>query len=318
MNQILDYTPQKGGGNGGSSDTGRVVSIFAIALIIFALALIALGGYNQFTQKEEKAQKVEQTNAVIAIEQVGDTEKALIKVTHDKAIEKITYKWNNTNEVTIKGKGENTMEEEINLPNGKNTITVRVIDVDQHSTTITQDFETQNGTDIQKPGIVLATEGKNLIVTVTDDTALSFVTYNWNAEEEERIDAEPGQTKISFVVEILPGENTFNISAVDTVNNTTVNNTKFNGVTEPVIAAPSVDMGTRVVSFEVSHESGIKTIELKVNDEVFNYSSEGTDQVYTVLPFNTTVNTLKEQGQNYLYLKVISYDNTEKVLEGTF
>ena len=317
MNQILDYTPQKGGGSGGSSDKSRVVSIFAIILIFFAIAIIGVGGYNYLTQNKESAEVPKPTDATIEISQIGDTAKAVIKVTHDKPVEKIIYKWTGINEVTIKGKGTNTMEEEIDLPTGKNTITVKVVDKDQHSTTYTQEFEKINGTDIQKPVIQFATEGKKLLVTVTDETALSFVTYNWNNEEEKRIDAEEGQTKIDFIVEILPGENTFNISAVDAVNNTRVETPKFKGVTEPVIESTNVDMGTKKVSFQVSHESGIKIIELKVNDESFSYNSEG-GEVYKVLPFNTTVQTLKDPGQNYLYLKVVSYDNTEKILEGSF
>lgn len=318
MNQILDYTPQKGGGNGGSSDKGRVISIFAVILIFFALALIGVGVYNHFTQNKEAVDTPKPTDAQITVTQIEDTAKALIKVTHDKAIEKIIYKWTGVNEVTIKGTGETTMEETIDLPSGKNTITIKVVDSDQHFTTITQEFETINGTDIQKPVIQFATEGKKLIVTVTDDTGLAFVTYNWNNEEEERVDPEEeGQTKIDFFVEILPGENVFNISAVDVANNTRVETPKFRGVTEPVIESTNVDMGTKKVSFQVSHESGIKTIDLKVNDETFSYNSEG-GEVYTVLPFNTTVQTLKDPGQNYLYLKVVSYDNTEKILEGTF
>lgn len=320
MNQILQYTPQKGGGSGGSSDKDKVVSIFAILLIFLAIALIGVGVYNKMNASDETAvATTQQTNAEITITQVENTDKAIIKVVHDKAIEKIVYKWNNAQEVTIKSTGENTMEQEIDLPNGKNTITVRVIDIDKYSTTVTQDFDTQNGKDIQKPIVQLATEGKNLIVTVTDETALSFVTYNWNEDEEKRIDAEEGQTKISFNVEILSGENTFNISAVDTTNNTTVENKKINGVTEPVIESPSVDMGSKRVDFLVKHESGIKKIELKVNDEVFTYDAEQAGgEIYKELPFNTTLQTLKEQGQNYLYLKVTSFDNTEKVLEATF
>ena len=51
MNQILDYNPINDGnnrGNGGNSkDTDKIIKVFAILLIFFAICLIGIGVYNK-------------------------------------------------------------------------------------------------------------------------------------------------------------------------------------------------------------------------------------------------------------------------------
>ena len=51
MNQILDYNPNSKSSKSSGSD--KVVRVFAIILIIFAIVLIAVVGYGMVSNKKE-------------------------------------------------------------------------------------------------------------------------------------------------------------------------------------------------------------------------------------------------------------------------
>ena len=56
MNQILDYSPNKNSG-GNSSRTDKIVRVFAVFLILFALCLLGVGGYGYLKKNAEKGQE---------------------------------------------------------------------------------------------------------------------------------------------------------------------------------------------------------------------------------------------------------------------
>ena len=115
MNQILDYSPNKGERKSSGSD--KIVHFFAIIMIVFALGLIGVAGFNMYKNAQEKNKAVV-TKEEAKIEVVQEETQAIIKVTHTKAIEKIIYSWNSGKETTIKGTGEANVEETIPLPAG--------------------------------------------------------------------------------------------------------------------------------------------------------------------------------------------------------
>ena len=153
MNQILDYSQntnkapsQKSFGGGGGynpkpsrNDSGsdKIVRVFAIILIIFAVAVIGIALSsklkNDETIKEEKEEK-KQEKAVIEL--IADEEESTLKIniTHTKNIEKVIYKWGTNREKELKSQGGMTFTEEISLPNGENTLTIKVIDAEGNET----------------------------------------------------------------------------------------------------------------------------------------------------------------------------------------
>ena len=124
MNQILDYNPNSKSNNSGGSD--KVVRVFAIILIIFAIALIVVVAYGMISnQKQAEINTFQETQANISVE-VQETQ-AIIKVTHDKNIQKLIYSWNTSSERNIKG-SDKYMEEKIDIPAGDNTLHIKIID----------------------------------------------------------------------------------------------------------------------------------------------------------------------------------------------
>ena len=224
MNQILEYNPVKNSG-GGSSGSDKIVRVFALILIIFAVCFIVIGAYGFFKKNKPENDKVSQApiEAKIQIEKLDTT--AMISVSHDKAIEKVIYKWDDDKETTDKGDGSSEKKIEIPLPAGQHTLTVKVIDVDGAETVYKETINSENGTDIINPVIELEPDGNKLRVIATDETEIAYVTYKWNNEEEVKIEErDESKKKIEFDIEILKGKNDLTVIAVDANQQTTTEN----------------------------------------------------------------------------------------------
>lgn len=265
MNQILEYSPNKNSG-GGASGSDKIVRIFALILIIFALCFIAVGGYG-FIKKNKNVTDVNaptQTEAKIEVE-VSDTT-ATIKVSHDKAIEKVIYSWDNDKEIVDKGNGTSQKEIEIQLPAGEHTLTIKVVDVDGFETSYKKSITSENGTDIVNPEIkIVVTEDKKLKITATDETEIAYVTYKWNNDEEIVVDErDEEKKKIEFEIEILKGNNDLTVIAVDANNRTTTENKSFSGVTKPEVKI-TVASDKKSIHVDCFHEKGLKKVTLNSN-----------------------------------------------------
>ena len=180
MNQILDYNPNKSSG-GGTSGSDKIVRVFAVILAIFAICLLAGGAYGIYKNNSKSNLPAQAaTKAQINIEQKETT--AVIKVKHDKVIEKLIYNWDSEKENTIKGSGESAMESEISLFAGEHTLNVKVIDIEGNETIYDQVITSEAGEDKLYPVISLNVnnETKRLVITATDETAIDYVTYRWN------------------------------------------------------------------------------------------------------------------------------------------
>lgn len=305
MNQILDYNPNKNSG-GGSSGSDKIVRVFAIILAIFAICLLAGGAYGIYKNNGSKSNISSQptSEAKINIEQKETT--ALIKVSHDKIIEKLIYSWDSEKETTIKGSGESVMESEISLFAGEHTLNVKVIDVEGKETTFEQVITSENGEDKLYPEIKLeVTEEKRLKITATDETAMDFVTYRWNNEDEQKVEVSDNEKEIVFDIEILKGNNDLTIVAVDKNSNTTTENKSFAGVTKPDV---KITIAGDKKSIDVScyHENGLKEIILTLNgtEHPVGFDANAKD-----VGFHYDLG----EGNNEISVKAVSIDETETV-----
>ena len=265
MNQILEYdTDNRNSKKPGGSD--KVVRMFGIIIIIFAICLIGGGAYNYFTRKNN-AKPIEKEIPVISVTQDGSS--AVIKVTHTKAIEKIVYSFNNGRETTIKETGGNEASEVISLPSGENTLYVKVIDVEGNEGTYEGKFTSESGEDIINPVIKLnvSQETKKLVITATDETEIDFITYRWNSDEEIRVEAEEeGQKTISVEIDILRGQNDLIVVAVDKANNTTTETKSYTGLTKPEVSIV-VSPDKTAATVTIKHDKGIKSVVFNIDGQ---------------------------------------------------
>lgn len=306
MNQILDYNPNSRPGKPTGSD--KVVRVFAIILIMFAIVLIAVVGYGMFKNKNEINNAAEQvTYANIEVE--VNEPKATIKVTHDKNIQKLIYSWNTSSERTIKC-SDKYVEEEIDAPAGNNTLHIKVIDENGTETTHDEEVSSEQGVDIINPIIELSvTEDKKLKIVVTDETALDFMTYRWNEEDEETVYADEGSKEIITEIEILKGENDLTVVAVDSSSNTTTETKSFTGLTKPEITVTLSEDGSSI-DIKAVHESGIESVAFNFND--VDYNVDIGDENPTTIQFAQPL----EVGYNRIIVTVRSVDGTETKFDG--
>lgn len=307
MNQILDYNPNKNSG-GGSSGSDKVVRVFAVMLILFAICLLAVGAYGFFNKNAEKneSQPVAPSKAKITVEQT-ETE-AVIKVEHDKNIEKIIYSWDTEKEVTYKGNGESTMEVKVPLIAGKHTLNIKVVDSDNVESKDEKEIISESGEDKIYPVINLeVTPEKKLKIIATDETAIDFVTYRWNDQEEQRIEVSDDDKKIEFDIEILKGKNDLIIVAVDKNSNNTTEQKTFSGVTKPDVKI-TVAADKKSADIICTHENGLKTVKLKVNEKDYDVDI-GNDN-----PKEVTVPAPLVEGNCTVTVTATSIDDTETVV----
>ena len=148
---------------------------------------------------------------------------------------------------------------------------------------------------------------RKIRIIAKDETALDYVTYRWNDEEETRKDVEEeNQKEIEFEIDIPHGQNNLVIVAVDKGNNNTSLPKQFSGVTRPEVKI-NVSADRTVVDITCSHENGLKTIEGSINDQPFQAEipEENSKELTFQLPLS--------EGTNKLSIKVTSVDNTETV-----
>ena len=303
MNQILDYNPNKSSG-GGSSGSDKIVRVFAVFMILFALCLGGVAAYNLYKNKKVEDVPVA-TPTDAKIEVVQGEENTIITVSHDKAIEKLIYSWDSGKENNVKGTGESRMEVEIPLIAGTHTLNVKVIDVDGNETTHEEEIVSETGEDKIYPTIALeVTDQKKLKITAKDETAIDFVTYRWNDGEEIRIDVtEDDPLKIEFEIEILKGKNDLLIVAVDKNNNSTTEPKSFTGVTKPDVTI-TVAADKKTAEIKCFHENGIKDIKLNLNDVDYNVD------IGTETPTDVTIPIDLAIGNNKLIVTATSVDDT--------
>ena len=306
MNQILDYVPNNKSSKRGGSD--KIVRIFAVILILFAIALIGVVGYGMVSnQKKASVENQQITYAKVSVD-VQETQVKL-SVTHDKNIQKLVYSWNTSSERVVKGSGK-YMEEAIDIPAGDNTLHIKVIDENGIETTHDEEISSEQGVDIINPVIELkVTDEPKLKIVVTDETALDFITYRWNEEEEETIYAEEGSKEITTEIEILKGQNDFTVVAVDASSNTTQENKSFTGLTKPEIKVTLSEDGSSI-DIKATHENGIKSVSFNFNNQ--DYNVDIGDDTPQVIDFSQKLDV----GYNHIIVTVKSVDETQTVFDG--
>ena len=315
MNQILDYSPNKNSG-GNSSRSDKIVRIFALFLILFAICLLVLGGYGYFKKNAEKKQELANTptKAKISIEQEDDEIKIMVE--HDKVIKEIVYNWDTEKDRTVTGTGESTMELTIPAVAGKHSLNIKVTDIDNVETDFSEVISSSTGQDKIRPNIdielvTVEEDGENvkkLKITAKDETAMDYVTYRWNNDEETKIDetSEDGK-QIEFYVKVLKDTNNLFVVAYDKGGNEAHYNNDYTGVTKPsvnILVAPD----KKSVDITCTHENGLKSIECTINDQLYNIEIEEGQK-------DATFNVPLEEGNNKITVKAKSVDQTETVAE---
>lgn len=272
MNQILsiDNTPKgkprkNKTKNPGPIEVDTILKFFAIAILVFGIFMISSGSYSMYKGAN---QEVANTKPVIYVEQTTETE-ILLKITHDKALSQIRYKWNNEQTTDVPCNNKKEIETKIEIPTGTNTLTVYASDVNGQEIEYKKVY-----TMVGDINIDIKPEGNTLKITADGKNQLQYMTYRWDDEEETKVDINDNQTE--QIIEIPKGLHTLTVIVVDKNNKTETKEQEVNGVTKPKLEVTTDDSSNFII--KTSDEQGLTKIEFTIN-ETENYMLDLKDEL---------------------------------------
>ena len=300
MNQIL-FTQDKRNSN--SQDTKKIVLFFAVTLIVFGLILFGQGVYGVYKgagDPEGINTQYDSTNIQLL---QNDSGEVVISVNSQIGISELIYNWNSEASQTISGNGEMQLQETVSMPAGENTLTVKTIDINGKQTTESQTFKL----DVEKPEISLSVLGNNIKIVVNSNVDLSYVTYKWNSDPEEKMDmlTYEDKTKFEKEIEIPKGQNTLVITAVDIYENKSEKSQEIKGVAKPVFDKPKID--NNKITFTVTADEDIKEILILFNNKNYKISEEIIKNSQNPKKVSYTFEMI--EGVNFLKVKAITQNN---------
>ena len=269
MNQILSVeTPKKEKKkNNGPVEIENIIKFFVVVLMIFGVFMIGSGSYSMYKESKNTASTNKPT---IYVEEISESEIKL-QITHDKTLTKVTYNWNDEEPTEINASGKKNVEQTITIPTGTNVLKVYAKDVNGQEVNYQATYTLQ--ADI---GIELEVEGNNIKILANGKNELSYMTYRWDEEEEQRIEINSMQTEQT--IEIPKGLHKLTVIVVDINNTTETKEQEIKGVTKPKLEVTTDGSANFVI--KASDEEGIKRVEFIIN-ETESYSLD-LDKVYSL------------------------------------
>lgn len=274
MNQILSI-------DNGNKDKGKktkrnsqpiqidkILKFFSVAIIIFGVFLIGTGSYSMYREAQDLLAVVKPT---IFVEETSE-EQITLKITHNKALSKISYNWNSEEEIEIPCNGKKSIEQVIDIPTGTNVLNVYASDINGQEIRYPQTF-----TRIGNINIDIEADGNNLKITAEGKDELSYMTYRWDDEEETKIDI--NDTKTEQKIEVKKGNHTLTVIVVDVNNKTETKTKEIQGVTKPTLEVTTDGVENFVI--KASDEQGLQKIEFII------YGEDNTERKRLVLDGRT-------------------------------
>lgn len=260
MNQILsiDNTPKgkpkkNKTRNSGPVEVNKILKFFSIAILIFGIFMIGSGSYSMYKGANKE---VANSKPIIYVEQTGEAE-VLLKVTHDKALSKITYEWSEEGVIEVPCNGKKEIEVVIELPKGTNTLTVHASDINGQEIEYEKVYTVKGDISIDiKP------EGNNLKITASGKNKLQYMTYRWDEEEETKVDI--NDDEIEQTIEIPKGLHTLTVIVVDENNKTETEEKEVNGVTKPKLEVTTDGSDNFII--KAADEQGLTKVEFIINE----------------------------------------------------
>lgn len=304
MNQILQVQEDRRKSNSNPIDTKKIVLFFAVCLMIFGVVLLGEGAYSVYKNNSNKkvtpsnpvgsgsAQEPEYIAPTITFTKTED-DKLVINIESQTSISHIIYNWNTNVATTLDETGKTNIEEIVDIPSGENTIYLSVVDSNGIETKKQETYTIEQ----TKPVIEFISAGNNIKIVVTSDVELSYVTYKWNSEEEQKNDMLTFENRKKFEkeLEIPKGQNTLKIEAVDINGNKSEKSQQIKGVAK--LKDPKVTVSGEYISFVFEAEDNMKTVEFTFNGQTYYMNTDTFGTTKTVRYKLKLVN-----GWNYLKL----------------
>ena len=262
MNQILatsnpnnKKTKMKKNKRTGPADIKSVVRVFAVVMLIFGIFMVGTGSYAIYSDSVNRAEEV--TKPVISEALSEDGTSVALTVTHDKAIDRIEYYWNDDEVQTITGNGRREIEVDIEIPGGTNTLHVTAFDAQGQEISTDKEYTTENV-------IEMSISGSKLQITAENDTEISYMTYRWDDGEETTVDI--NSTTVNEEIDVPMGTHTITVILVDINNETIRKEQTVMGTTKPTISI-QIDDAQENYLITISDQTGLERVDFVIRGE---------------------------------------------------
>ena len=243
--------------SGNKASIVSIVRVFCILIILFGLTLIGDATYGIISSKPKLADEPQVTANPIGAE-------VTISAVGQMPISQIQYRWGQGETTTVQGNGTVELETKTKIPTGNNILNIIVTDYYGNEYQFQKQYINEQD-ESSKPTIEISVSGNMLNITAKDETEMSYLTYQWNDEEPTRVDLDSTsttRTQIRASVEVLRGQNTLTITAVDNDGNTTTQTETIKGANRPTFTVTAE--GTNLV-INAQDEEGISKIAITVD-----------------------------------------------------
>ena len=266
----------------------KSVKMFAIIILIFALALISRGVYGKLTEQPKEIDKE------LEIRESKQGSKVTLKIKSGKPIRIVSYKWNEGEATSIQGNNRLNIEQIITIPQGNNILKIIVTDYYGNEREYQKQY-IKKSSDSQNPEIIIAQDEldkRKIKITVKDDTELAHITYEWDKYREistngsstqnleiisrgkqEKIILAKGKKEYIFSLDIPAGNNILAIEATDSEENTESIKKAIKGLLVPEV---ELTYSNGTLNINANDELGISKIEVNVDGAI---SSTGDNPV---------------------------------------
>ena len=279
---------------GSSAPVGikNIVRFFAVCIMLFGFCIIGHSSYALYTDaKGNNTEDLPEVNMT----RVNDT--LIVNVDSVYTIDRFIYYWENS-EQTSKPEGKTSFQEEIILPSGNDVLTIVLEDETGRAVTYIKEIIIE-GIDIVKPEITI-TEGENqtVLIEVTDETAIQYITYQIDGGEIIRVDRIEGdneRTLSRMISNLQVGSHTIVVNAYDSNGNSDTLQRTVNVVTsaKPRITTLFIDQENGTITVGVEDDIGVQSLEIVLNGEVSTLNNLNQTRVENTLNLIEGTNTIQ-------------------------
>lgn len=282
-------------------DIKKIIIVFCVIIFIFGLSIIAKAIWGFTIGKKRIKDDVK-----VSVEQFG--KEVTVKIESNKPIKEFKYNWKGEQENIIPGNEELlVVEKTIMIPNGNNLLDMTVTDYYGNK----NDYQKQyffESDDIEKPNIELASVGKDILVTVTDNDFVDYFTYRWNDESEVEIKADDNSKSVEQKIAVKRGQNNLIITAFDKTGNRQVRKEKIIGDDKPEL---NVAVQDNKIVVTAKDDEGIKKIAVTIDGVTSDSGEEDLNQKEVTAQLDIT------PGEHNISVVVTNVNNLEAIKELT-